>query len=227
MRGGRVKLPVLAEISGPTPAPDRVWSLRRGDRTELGKLDDRLEGLRSVAVTGGEDGAEVLAVALAGIAAAAGRRTVLLECDLVRPRLAVDLGLEPAPGLHEYLRWEATAPQVLQPLALAGPESEPEAEPLVCIVAGRPASDPSTLLGLKSFRHMTAKLREAYELVVMLAPAIDADQPTLGAVAGQADGVLAGIAPDQASGRGARRARAALRGLPVAPLGAVVVGLDA
>ena len=37
------------------------------------------------------------------------------------PRLADALGLAPAPGLHEYLRWEAEAPEILQPLVLAGP----------------------------------------------------------------------------------------------------------
>ena len=71
-------------------------------------------------MTGDERATATVAVALAGVAAAAGTATALVECDVERPRLAADLGLEPTPGLHEYLRWEATPADVVQPLALAG-----------------------------------------------------------------------------------------------------------
>lgn len=224
MGGGRAKLPVLAEISGPTLREDRVWSLRRQDFEQLAGVRERLEGQRVVLVTGSDDLARVLAVALAGAACAAGRRTVLLECDLAQPRLAVDLGLSQSPGLHEYLRWEATPSQILQPLALAGSAASGATEPLVCISAGGQAPDPGTLLGLQSFRHMTAKLRGAYDLVVLSGPAIGADRATLDPVAEPADGVLAAISPAQASGRVGRAARAAIGRLPAAPLGAVIIG---
>jgi Mrp family chromosome partitioning ATPase len=226
MRGGRGKLPVLAEVSGPAPGDDRVWSLRREDFERLADVRDRLQRQRAVLVAGWDDRARALAVALAGAACAGGRRTVLLECDLAQPRLAIDLGLSPLPGLHEYLRWEATPAQILQPLALAGSAASRETEPLVCIAAGRQAADSGTLLGLQSFRHMTAKLRSAYDLVVFSGPTIEPDDGPLGAVAEQADGVLAAISPAQASGRGGRAARAAIGRLAVAPIGAVVIGED-
>jgi Mrp family chromosome partitioning ATPase len=223
MPGGRGKLPVLAEISGPVAGAEGAWSLRGQDFERLGAVCERLDGHRAVLVTGTDEPTRVLAAALAGATAALGRRTALLDCDLAQPRLAADLGLTQTPGLHEYLRWEATPGEVLQPLILAGPASAGASEPLVCISAGRGASDPRTLLGLQSFRHMAAKLRNAYELVILAGPGIDAGEESLPALAAQADALLAAVVSGQPSGREGRGLRDAIRKLPVEPLGAVVV----
>lgn len=223
MFGGRGRLPLLAELSGPPATDAGPWSLRGEDLERLQSVRERLDGRRAVLVTGAEESARVLAVALAGVGAAGGLRTVLLECDLARPRLAAELGIAPSPGLHEYLRWEATPPQILQPLVLAGPASAAAEEPLVCIAAGRGARDPATLLGLQSFRHMAAKLRAAYDLLVIAGPALEGGDGALTALAAEADALLVGIAPGQASGREGRELKTALRGLPAPALGAVVV----
>jgi Mrp family chromosome partitioning ATPase len=163
-------------------------------------------------------------LALAGAASAAGRRTVLVECDLARPRLAADLGLEPAPGLHEYLRWEATATEILRPLVLAGPAALAATEALVCVPAGRPAADPATLVGLASFRHALAKLRSAYDLVVLSGPALEVADGALAAIAAEAETMLAAVPPQASSGAANRRLRGVLRQLPVSARGLLVVG---
>ena len=222
MRGGRRKLPVLAEIAGPVLAETRAWSLRRADFEALAKLRGELMGQRVVLVGGDE--ALAGSVALAGAASAAGTRTLLLECDLLRPRLAAVLGLSPGPGLHEYLRWEATAPEILQPLVLAGPAARGTSHPLVGIVAGRLATDPATLINLESFRHAIAKLRAAYDLVVLAGPALDASHGALEALSAQVDTLLAAVPAAALSGRAGRELRADLRKLPVETLGAIAVG---
>jgi Mrp family chromosome partitioning ATPase len=222
MFGGRGRLPVLAEISGPAPGEMRAWSLRRADLEALAKLQVTVDGHRVVLVVGDEG--LTGAIALAGAAGAAGRRAVLLECDLDRPRLAAELGLSPAPGLHEYLRWEATAPEILQPLVLAGPAARGASQPLVCVAAGRRAAEPATLIALGSFRHALAKLRGAYELVVLAGPPLDSGHGSLEAVAAQADLLIAAAAPGEVSGRRGRGLRTALRKLPVETAGAIVVG---
>jgi Mrp family chromosome partitioning ATPase len=223
MLGRGRKLPVIAEISAAANGDDRVWSLRREDFDQLEGVRKRLDGREVVMVSGSEDLTRVLAVGLAGAACAAGMRTVLVECDLARPRLAADLGLAQSPGLHEYLRWEATAAEVLQPLALAGSQASTASEPLVCVTAGRLAPDPATLLGLQSFRHMAAKLRQAYDLVVLSGPEAGSDPGCLSAIATEADGVLAGISPQQASDGGRKVVASVFASLPASPLGAVVV----
>jgi Mrp family chromosome partitioning ATPase len=222
MRGGRRKLPVLAEISGLVPGQARVWSLRRADLEALTELQAGLEDHRAVLVGG--DGGLAGAIALAGAASAAGRRTALVECDLARPRLAVELGLGPGPGLHEYLRWEASAAEILQPLVLAGPAARGATDHLVCVVAGRPAADAATLVNLESFRHALAKLRGAYELVVLAGPALDSGDDALTAVAAGADVLVAAVPPSAVSGRAGRDLRATLRRLPVEARGAILLG---
>jgi Mrp family chromosome partitioning ATPase len=219
---GRGKLPVLAEIGGPGTSDGGAWSLVRADLEALSGLERGLDGRRTVAVSGEERLAAALALAAA--ARARGRRTVLVECDLARPRLAAEVGLAPAPGLHEYLRWEATAPQILQPLLLAGPASRRADEPLVCVVAGREEAEPETLLGLDSFRHAIAKLRTAYELVVLLAPPPDTASGPLEEVGAQADAVLAAVPPKGLAGRSGRLLRTQLGRLGTEVRGAIVVG---
>jgi Mrp family chromosome partitioning ATPase len=208
------RLPVLAEIS--KPPEGRAWSLREGDFAGLGKVLPRLAQRRVVLVGGEGEAPAVAAIGLATAAAASGKRTVLVDCDLAQPRLAAHLGLVASPGLHEYLRWEAEPTDVLQPLALAGPAAAGASEPLVCLCAGRPASKTETLLGLQSFAHVVAKLRGAYELVLLLAPPVASQRAACMAVAGQADAALAGVSAD-----GEREVRAAVRRLPVPALGAI------
>lgn len=219
MRGG---LPVLAEVACP-PAGDRPWALGRGDLEQLERVRERVDGARVVLVTGADGPAGAAAIGLAGTAAAGGARTVLVDCDIAHPTLAAELGLAPVPGLHEYLRWEAAPAEILQALGLAGPASAGAAgEPIAFVAAGRPA-DPATLLGLQSFRHMSAKLRKAYDLVVFAGPPLDEQPAALGAIAAEADAVLAGIAPEEARRRRRRALRGRLRRLGPAPVGAVVV----
>jgi receptor protein-tyrosine kinase len=224
MAGGRRKLPVLAEIGGPAPGEPRAWSLRRADLEPLARLQATIEAQTVVLVEGDERLAG--AAALAAAAAAGGRRTALLECDLERPRLAAELGLAPTPGLHEYLRWEATAAEILQPLVLAGPAAAAAAAPLVVIAAGRPAADLPTLVGLESFRHALAKLRRAYDLVVVAGPGGEGADGALAAVAAQADAVLAAASPAAIAGRAGRRLRSRLRKLPAPARGVLVVGAE-
>src|SRR3954447_20811667 len=126
-----------------------------------------MDGRGVVLVTGEPASKGPVSIAIATAAAAAGRRVALVECDLASPSLAVALELAPAPGLHEYLRWDAGAAQILQALVLAGPGSAGAEEPLVCVVAGEPTSSGAVLLSAESFRHAVENLRSAYELLIL------------------------------------------------------------
>ncbi|HEV2859302.1 MAG TPA: hypothetical protein VGW80_12955 [Solirubrobacterales bacterium] len=220
MLRGRTGLAVLAQISGP-PAGSRVWALRRSDFEALEKALPRVAEQRVVLISGKREVAPVAALALAAAASAAGRRTILVECDLAQPRLAAHVGLAPAPGLHEYLRWEAEPADVLQPVVLGGPAAAGSDDPLACVCGGRPASKAETLLGLQSFAHMVGKLRAAYELVLLSgAPLVDEPGPCL-AAARQADAVVAAMPATAAKDRSLGKA---IKRLPVPALGAIAVG---
>jgi Mrp family chromosome partitioning ATPase len=214
----RSRLPVLAEISGPAEA--RAWSLRRSDFASLDWVLPRLAQRRVVLVAGEGEEPAVVAIALAAATTAAGRRTILVDCDLARPRLDAHLGLAATPGLHEYLRWEAEPADVLQPVVLAGPAAAEAKEPLVCVCGGRPATKAETLLGLQSFAHMVEKMRGAYELVLVLAPPVASEPGACLAAARVADAVLAALPADG----GDRALRTTIRRLPAPALGALRVG---
>lgn len=220
MLRSRTRLPLLAEISGP-PEGARAWSLRRGDFEALEGALARLQGQRAVLVSGRREAAPVAAVALAASASARGQRTILVECDLARPQLAARVGLAAAPGLHEYLRWEAEPADVLQPVALGGPAANGKADPLACVCGGRPASKTETLLGLESFAHMVEKLRAAYELVLLSGPPLlDESGPCL-AAARQADAIVAGMPAPAANERLLGKA---MKRLPIPALGVIAIG---
>lgn len=221
MLRGRSRIPILAEVSG--PADGRAWALRRSDFASLTQLLPRLAERRVVSLAGEGEATAVAALAVAAAASASGRRTILVDCDLGHPRLAAHVGLAAAPGLHEYLRWEAEPGEILQPVALAGSATASAAEPLVCVCGGRPASKAETLLGLQSFAHMVEKLRAAYELTLLLTPPVASEPTAAAAVAAAADGVLAALSGDEASGRTGRSIRTAIRRLPVPALGAIAL----
>jgi Mrp family chromosome partitioning ATPase len=192
MRRGRRKPPVLAAISAARPPGDaRAWRLRRADYEALGSLSRALHGSGAVLFTGAEEGKSAAAVGLATVATAAGWRVAVLECDLARPRIAGELGLAAAPGLGEYLRREASAPQILQSLVLAGPASGAAVAPLTCIVAGAPTAEGSALLAGEDFIHAISKLRNAYDLLVIDGPPLGREEGALVEVARWVDVTLA------------------------------------
>ena len=198
-------------------------SFSREDLDALATISGEV-GAGPVMVTGAGDGPLAVATGLAGAAAAAGKRTALLECDLVDPILARSLGLATGPGLGEYLRLEAEAPQLLQPLLPAGPASERATEPLVCVVAGESGGREPTAIDSEHFRHAVAKLRSGYELVVMLGPPLGDRSGALATVASEADSTIAGVAPEMAAGRGGRKLAKAMRRLPARFAGIVAYG---
>lgn len=185
----RRRPPVLAELPDPRGEQARPGSLSRAELETFGGLLGTVHGSRAVLATG-EESKSALALGLATVAAVEGRRAALVECDLTRPALATRLGLAAAPGLHEYLRWEAEAPQILQSLVPVGPASGRTAAPLTCVVAGGPAGDSSALLASEAFSHAIAKLRNAYDLLVLDGPPL-LDEPSLLAVAPRVDKTLA------------------------------------
>lgn len=228
-------LPVLAEMSGSGPANARAGAagpprIRREDFEAFSALPAALAGQLGaepgvVLVTGDGDGKCAAGVCLAAAAAVAGRRTALLECDLAAPALAASLGLEPAPGLSEYLRREARAGDILQKVDLAGP-AVPDGSAgarLVAVAAGAPVADGADPLAAADFGHAIAKLRGAYELVVVDGPPVAAGTTALEHAAAHADATLACVNRSSASGRRARELEATLFALGAPAAGVVLV----
>lgn len=188
MLGRRSKHAVLAEIPTPNGTPSRSGALGRAELAAYAGLATTLAGSGTVFLTG-PAGSRV-ALGLAAAATSQGRRVALLEADLATPALAGRLGLSPGPGLGEYLRGEAQATEVVQPLVLAGPASGRATEPLACIVAGEPVPTPVSLLDSERCDHAITRLRRAYDLLVIAGPPLAEDPDSLRALAEHADSTL-------------------------------------
>lgn len=184
----RSKHPVLARVPAPKGDTPRLGALGRAELDACSQLATALKGSRAVLATGPARSA--VALGLAASATADGRRVALLECDLASPGLAGLLGLSATPGLHEYLRGEAEAAQILQSLVLAGPASGRATEPLACIVAGEPEPEPAALLDSDRCIHATGKLRRAYDLLVIDGPPTGPGTGPLRALADQVDATI-------------------------------------
>jgi Mrp family chromosome partitioning ATPase len=213
----------FAQIRGRSRDSVRAGTLRRSDLQAYGSLLEKI-GDGRLLVTGAGDGRLAVSTGLASAAAAAGSRTVVVDCDLEEPTLAGALGLADEPGLHEYLRAEAKAPEILQPLVLAGPASGKATDPLVCIAAGAPAPDGKVPIDSADFRHAVARLRSGYDLVVLHGPPLGDDTGALQAATAQADLVLACVGPSLASGRAGRKLKKSLDRLPGGTAEVVVYG---
>lgn len=236
-----------AELEGPDLEAFRIL------RTNLEFLDVDSPP-RIVAVTSPlpEEGKTTVAGSLAFAAAAAGKQTLLVECDLRRPALSGRLGLQRSPGLSDVLAGQADALEVIQiarctdpPLLSSGnsngkvepgfkgagregrPPSLPGAEhPVACVAAGSPTSRPAELLGSQRLRDFLEKLSDDYELIVLdtspLLPVADTIE-----LLPLVDGVLMCVRMGQTTREQARAGKAVLDRVPTRLSGLVITGAEA
>src|SRR4051794_23015373 len=179
--------------------------------------------LNSVAITSAlpEEGKSTVAAWYAYVNALAGRRTILIECDLRRPVLAERFGLEHSPGLSELLGGQSNPTEVLRTISVDGPT----AEPLPVIPAGATPLQPSELIGSVRFEGFLEEVSKAYDLVVLDCPPLLPVGDTLSIVP-RVEGVMLCVRIGQTTRDQAVAARTALSRLPERPIGLVITGLE-
>ncbi|GAA0498374.1 chromosome partitioning protein [Paractinoplanes deccanensis] len=125
------------------------------------------------------EGRSATACGLAILFAETGRRVLIVDAELRRPRLAAFLGREGSAGLTTVLVGAASLDQVLQPWG-AG---------LWLLSSGHPPPNPSELLGSQRMGELLDELRGRFDLVILDSPPLlpVADGAV---VAARADGAL-------------------------------------
>lgn len=217
----------LAESDGDTDAglygPD--WEPFSILRTNLEFLSE--EGTPKVVMVTSAlagEGKSTVALRLAAASAAAGRRTLLVECDLRRPVLAGRIGIEPVPGLTEYLTGQARPQDVVRSVNLPG--SPDGHAPLACILAGTPTLRVAELINTGQFESFLTQVREVYDLIVVDTPPLLAVADPLEVVP-HVDAVLLCVRLESTRRGEAIGGKQALSRAPKRPVGVVATGVRA
>jgi succinoglycan biosynthesis transport protein ExoP len=243
----QLRLPLLTQVSeegmghagrvtnGRGPLPDQDLEAFRILRANLRFLD-RERSLQSIAVTSAlaEEGKTTVATSLAWVSAAAGKRTLLVECDLRRPALAERMGLRSTPGLIDYLAGRAEARDILQSIYLdaevaagIGGDGRARGERrwLHCITAGRVDEHATEILESQGFRDFLREVTDAYDAVVLDTSPLLPVGDTLEVVP-SVDAVLICVRSSQTTRDQARAVKAALDHFPSRPTGLVITGVQ-
>jgi len=136
------------------------------------------------------EGKSTISLNLAIALAQDGRRVVILDCDLRRPRIHEAFRLKNNPGLTSYLTGNVSLEAILKPT---------EVENLFFIPAGPIPPNPAELLNSPAYKNLLQSLRREFDHIIIDTP------PTLGfadarVAALQSDGVLL-VAKHQSTSR--------------------------
>ncbi|MBF0217420.1 MAG: polysaccharide biosynthesis tyrosine autokinase [Candidatus Omnitrophica bacterium] len=128
-----------------------------------------------------EEGKTTSAVNLAAVMAQAGEKTILVDADMRKPRIAQVFGLESSrAGLSECL---------IDKVSLEAATAKTEIENLSVITSGAIPPNPSELLGSTRMEVLLKKLLELYDAVIIDAPPALAVTDAV-VLAGRVDGVI-------------------------------------
>jgi capsular exopolysaccharide synthesis family protein len=239
-------LPLLGHLSesalGSIPGSDGGRRLSEPDLEAVRILRVNLDFVfdprpRSVVVTSGlpEEGKSTVAVSLASVSATAGRRTLLVECDLRRPSIARRLGILPEPGLTQFLAGGVGLDEIIQEISL-GPalalngaslnmqSSGAPATSLSCVTAGPLPQHPAEMLGSPRFKAFLDEACARFDFVVLdsapLLSVVDTRE-----LMPYVDGILLCVRAARTTDDEAKAAKQALEHLPDRPTGLVVTGV--
>ena len=135
---------------------------------------------RSILVTSGlpEEGKTTVAGSLAFAMAAAGKTTLLVDCDLRRPMLSSRLDLEQSPGISDYLLGRATPEEILRTVEFSDVASrngaaaddkqtgKPAVLRFVFVPAGSSMAGATESLGSPQFKEFIEEVSQVYDVVI-------------------------------------------------------------
>jgi protein-tyrosine kinase len=165
-------------------------------RTLRGRIDAMSvnQPLRTIVVTSPNpgDGKTTAAINLATVTALSlGRRVLLVDCDLRKPKVHLALGLRPQAGLAEVLTGSKSLDEAILKVENLNLD--------VLAVRGRPPN-PSELLSSANMVELVEELAKRYDRVILDTPAA-LGMPDAKAVAEYADGIVLVVRADVTSRR--------------------------
>lgn len=144
----------------PTSSVSEAFKALR-TRIQYSKLEE--VPLKSILVTSTipVEGKTIVSVNLAGSFAQAGKKTLLLDCDLRKPRVHNIFKMERYPGLSDYLFANVELNEIIRATKIAN---------LDFITSGTIPPNPSELLGSIQFKNFMEKLQGIYDILIIDSP---------------------------------------------------------
>jgi capsular exopolysaccharide synthesis family protein len=190
----------------------------RGVRTSL-YFSTRAGGHKVIQVTSPRagDGKSTLAANVAISVAQSGKRTLLIDADLRKPRAHKLFGLSPETGLAAVIRGDCPAADAIQATEVPG---------LSILPCGPIPPNPAELLTSPRFQELVQELRDQYDfLLIDTPPLLAVTDPAV--VTPRVDGVLLTLRLTKNGRPDAERAKGILDTLGAPVLGCVVNGMAA
>lgn len=142
-------------------AAEAYRSLRT--RVQFSRADK--DSLKTILITSPapQEGKTTVAINLAGSFALANKKTLIVDCDLRKPRLHQVLERDKKPGLIDYLVGDYKLNQVISPTEING---------LYIITSGTIPPNPSEMLDSKQMENFLSEIRNQYDYIILDSPPI-------------------------------------------------------
>ncbi len=146
------------------------------------------ESLKIILITSStpQEGKTTVAINLAGSFALSNKKTLIVDCDLRRPRLHQILERNKQPGLIDHLVGEFELDQIIYPTKIEG---------LSIITSGTIPPNPSEMLDSKQMEKFLAEVRNKFDYVILDTPPIVAVTDTE-ILAKKVDGTIIVVSAD-------------------------------
>lgn len=115
------------------------------------------------------EGKSTVSINLAYSLAEQGKSVLLLDCDLRRPSIHVNMGVQQGPGLAEVLEGKENLNKVVLCY-----RSSVNSVSYDLIVAGELPENPSEILSSRNFRQLLEVVKKAYDVVILDLPPVNA-----------------------------------------------------
>jgi Mrp family chromosome partitioning ATPase len=232
------RIPPLRRSAGKQPVvtlSDRDGPVAEAFRVLRGNLDFLAldSDVHSLAVTSSQqgEGKSVTACNLAVAAALAGRRVILMEGDLRRPRIQEYLGLGNESGLATVVAGTHKPMEALQRVEIDAPDEARTVVPgdgadrppgLYVLTQGPKVPNPGEIVASHTFAHLIEAYQRYADLVIVDTPAFLAVGDAA-AIAAAADGLVFVVDPSRVKRPVLQAAAEQLQNLPTRLLGVVVL----
>lgn len=143
--------------------------LRTNTMISLGEKAENRNHIIGVTSAQPNEGKSTVSINLAYSLAELGKSVILLDCDLRRPSIHANMGIQQSPGLTEVL----SGKENLSNVAIRYKSSVNNVT-FDLIVAGELPENPSELLGSRNFLQLLELVRKVYDVVILDLPPINA-----------------------------------------------------